>query len=69
VIELRWMKLKSAAADVKPVLQYRQIVPCVDASMNLCPGEGFTSWQEVPLVFVEYSNSESGDTHSDRYGD
>lgn len=63
MIELRWMKLKSAPADAKPVLQWR--AKWQGNYFEDC----YSPWQTVPLVFTDTPESESGDTHSDRYGD
>jgi hypothetical protein len=61
MIELRWMKLNSAAADVKPVLQYRQ------SHQGNYFEDVWTDWAMVPLVFVEYPDDKTGASHSSRY--
>lgn len=60
MIELRWLDRK--VMDLHPminvvnghprekVLQYRLMMPSVDASGALCPGQGWSAWQDVPAV-------------------
>ncbi len=69
MIELRWMKLKDARPEVEPVLQWRHHILAVDAGMNLSPTGQWSPWQTTPLVFTDTSQSETGDTISQRYGE
>lgn len=46
MVELRWFSPYTAA---QPILQYRYMQPCMDASGALCPGE-WSEWRDVPFV-------------------
>ena len=53
MIQQRWVTRKTGIGFgnieyTKDVLQYRQIIPCVDASGCLCPGGDWSEWIDVP---------------------
>ena len=57
MIELRWACLATTTTR-DPILQYRVLTPCVDASGGLCPGTDWTPWKTIPRVVV--SDAEIG---------
>lgn len=47
MVELRWIALGK-----QRLLQFRFIIPNVDASGALCPPGAWSEWQDVPVVDV-----------------
>ena len=45
MFELRWIVFENVG---QRILEYRVLMPTVDASGSLCPGEVWSEWKEVP---------------------
>lgn len=52
MIELKWVQMENTTTAA-PILVYRHMQPCVDASGALCPGE-WSEWKPVPTELVPY---------------
>lgn len=52
MFELKWVQIEGIMT-VAPILVYRHMQPCVDASGALCPGE-WSEWKPVPTELVSY---------------
>ena len=70
MIEMRWVwhNLKYGAPPTGAVcidtdgrlyqkLQYRRIVPCIDAGGHLCPSTDWSEWLDVPHSGVMHPNN------------
>lgn len=52
MFELKWVRVETTTTAY-PILVYRHMQPCVDASGALCPGE-WSDWNPVPTELVSY---------------
>lgn len=52
MFELKWVQIESTTTAA-PILCYRCMQPCVDASGALCPGK-WSDWKPVPTELVSY---------------
>lgn len=53
--EMEWVHFRAGMRQAVPkaplgVLQYRYLIPCVDASGALCPGSQWSEWASIPHV-------------------
>ena len=52
-IELRWLLPSAYPHTSQGVLQYRVLLPAIDASGSFCPGGDWSQWKAVQRVFAQ----------------
>ena len=50
MIELRWVVFGPDTLGSKHQLEWRVLMPSIDASGGLCPGREWSNWQIVPTI-------------------